>query len=213
MVARIRCSKGEGYLETQQDDVWQYIESDHRKWPTDENITPLYLTKRFVPGETSLIVHAEDADNFLDFLNRHILSLDCVAGVHIFNLIKPVFFPIPTGTCIDLKRFTVTINAVPARLNATYETICRIKPMRYFVVAYIAYTFQEHGSDIVVSLLAKSLSAAKQGVHEHIEPLEGVLDTNIVRVMRTKRLYSSKDEGKLRGTLYKSDEPLSLEMF
>ena len=149
----------------------------------------------------------------MNFLNEHVLPLECVMGVYIFNLMKPMFFPIPSGTCLDLKRFTVNINTVPARLNEIYQGICRIEPTKYFVVAYIAYTFQEHGSDIVVSLLAESLSAAKQGVREHIDTLEGVLDTNIVRVTRTRRLYSSKNEGKLKGTPYKPDPPINLEMF
>ncbi len=213
MVARINCDKKEGYVEANQDEVWQYIRSNYRKWKSSENIMLLYLTKRFVPGETSLIVNAKDADTFLNFLGQHILPLECVSGAHIFNLMKPLFFRIPTGTCLDLKRFTLTINVLPSHYKEVYHAICRIKPTKYFVVGYIAYAFQEHGNDIVVSVLAKGLSAAKKGCQEHIEALEGVLNTEIVRITRTKRLYSGADAKKFKGTPYVPDEEIGIEIF
>jgi hypothetical protein len=213
MVARIKCGKTEGYVEAKHDDVWQYIKSNYRQWKGEENITLMYLTKRFVPGETSLIVNTKDADTFLDFLSQHVLPLECIEGAYIFNLMKPTFFPIPTGTCLDLKRFTVTINAIPSQYNEIYDIIRGIKPTKFFVVGYIAYTFQEHGSDIMVSVLAKGLPAAKKGVLEHIEQIDGVLDTNIVWITKTKKLYSGSEAEKFKGTPYVSDEALGLEVF
>ncbi len=213
MIARIRCDKREGYVEARFDEVWQYIKDNYRKWRSVDNLMLLYLTKRFVAGETSLIAEAKDADTFLNFLSQHILPLECVSGVHIFNLMKPRFLQIPRGTCLDLKRFTVTITANPEQYQEIHDAVCRIKPSKYFVVGYIAYSFQEHGSDMVVSVLAKGLSAAKKGVLEHIESLEGVLDTDLVRITRTKRLYSLAETKKYKGIPHLSHEAMGIEMF
>jgi hypothetical protein len=213
MIARIRCDKKEGYVEAKQDEVWQYIRSNYKKWRSEENIALLYLTKRFVPGETSLIVNANDADVFLNFLNQHIFPLECVIGAHIFNLTRYKFFPIPTGSCLDLKRFTVTINAVPKHYKEIYNEICKIEPTKHFVVNYIAYSFHEHGSDIIVSILAKGSHDAKEGVRKHIEPLEGIVNTDIMWISKTKKLCPDSQEKKLKGLQYMPDEPLGMEMF
>ncbi|UCE75279.1 MAG: hypothetical protein JSV56_06155 [Methanomassiliicoccales archaeon] len=213
MIARIKCDKKEGYVEAKDDDVWQYIKGHYRQWRDDENLTLLYLTKRFVPGETSLIVNARNAEMFLHFLNHHILPLDYVTGVYIFNLMKPTFFSIPRGTCLDLKRFTVTIDANPSKYKEIYEAVCMIKPTKFFVVSYIAYTFQEPGSDMVLSVLAQGPSAVKQGVRKYIDSLDGVNNTDIVWVPKTRKLYSGAEAEKFKGTHYLSDESLSMEMF
>jgi hypothetical protein len=126
---------------------------------------------------------------------------------------KSKFFHIPTGTCADLKRFTVTINAQPREYNTIYNAISKIKPEKYFVIGYIAYTFEEHGNDIVVSVLAKSKSEAKKGINEHIESLEGVLNTKIIRITNTKKLFKTADLDKIKSALSIDDDSLGLEMF
>jgi hypothetical protein len=213
MIARIKCGKYEGYVDAEHDDVWQHIKTNYRNWKKDQALSLLYLTKRFVPGETSLIVKAENADAFMDFLNQHILPLECVSGSHIFNLMKPTFLHIPKGTCLDLKRFTVTINADPVHYQEIYDSICKIEPTKYFVVNYVAFTFQDHGDDILVSVLAKGLSAAKKGVLDHIESQEGVLNTNITRITKTRKLYSYSDLLKFHGKPFEAEDALSMDMF
>jgi hypothetical protein len=212
MIARIM-SKNEGYTDSEHDEVWQHVKGNYKKWREDGNITLLYLTKRFVPGETSLIVDASEANYFLKFLEDNILPLNSISGAYIFNLMKSRFFPIPKGTCADLKRFTVTINTEPKRYAEIYKTIASIKPQKNFVIGYLAFTFQEPGSDIVVSILAKNHSEAKSGVKEHMESLKGVLDTNITRITKTKRLYPSSYHKKISGISASEDESLSLDMF
>jgi hypothetical protein len=213
MIARIKCQKREGYVEAKFDDVWQYIKDNYRKWRDIDDIMLLYLTKRFVAGETSLIVDSKDADVFHNFLKTHILPLECVSGVHMFNLMKPRFFEIPRGTCLDLNRFTVTISAAPGSYANVYESVSGIKPTKSLVVSYIAYTFSDHGSDIVVSVLAKGLSSAKKGVLEHIDALNGVHDTDIVRITRTKKLYREEKAKEFKGIPHVSDEVMGIEMF
>ncbi|UCG70678.1 MAG: hypothetical protein JSV09_06590 [Thermoplasmata archaeon] len=212
MIARIT-SKKEGYLDTDHDEVWQHVKKNYKEWRGNENPTLLYLTKRFAPGETSLIVDAPNAENFLEFLQDNILHLNTISRAYIFNLMKSAFFPIPKGTCSDLKRFTVTINAEPKKYMEIYNAISRIKPEKYFVVGYIAYTFQEPGSDIVVSILAKGISEAKAGVKKHIESLDGVLDTRITRITKTRRLYPSSYAKETSRMPSLEDESLVLDMF
>jgi hypothetical protein len=212
MIARIM-SKKEGYMDSEHDEVWQHVKSNHKDWRKNRNLTLLYMTKRFVPGETSLIADTEDAKVFLDFLESNILHLDTVSGAHIFNLMKSTFFPIPSGTCMDLKRFTVNINAEPSQYMEIYNAISKLKPEKNFVIGYIAYTFQEPGKDIVVSILAKNSSEAKAGVKKHIESLEGVLDTRITRITKTKRLYPSSYHKRITGLPSQEDETLGLDKF
>jgi hypothetical protein len=212
MVARITC-ENEGYLDTNHDEVWQQVKNNHKGWRGNEDVTLMYLTKRFIPGETSLIADVADANSFLGFLEDNILTLDSVSGAYIFNLMKSTFFPIPKGTCLDLKRFTVTINAEPKNCKDIYDTISKIPPKKYFLIGYLAYTFQEHGSDIMVSILAKGTSDAKSGVKEHIETIKGVKNTEIIRITRTKRLYSPSRANRLKGGSDVLDETPGLESF
>ncbi|UCE37313.1 MAG: hypothetical protein JSW00_17855 [Thermoplasmata archaeon] len=206
LIARIKCGKTQGYVEAKDDEVWQYICSNYRDWMNDKNITLLYLSKRFILGENSLIADVTDADYFLAFLKKHLFPLECVNSVHIFNLMKPTFFPVPQGMCLDLKRFTVTINARPANYKDIYDAICKIKPTNNFVVHYVAYIFSDHGSDIVTSVLANGLSSAKKGVQEHIDILDGVYETDIVWITKTKELLSTMETKKLKEPTYTKDE-------
>jgi hypothetical protein len=212
MVARITC-ENKGYLDTTHDEVWQQVKNNHKSWRGNEDVTLMYLTKRFIPGETSLIADVKDANSYLGFLEEHILSLNSVSGAYIFNLMKSTFFPIPKGTCLDLKRFTVTINTDPRNCKGIYDAICKIPPQKYFAIGYIAYTFQEQGNDIMVSILAKNTSEAKAGVSEHIESLDGVKRTEIVRITKTRRLCSQSQANKLKGVPSALDEAPGLESF
>ncbi len=212
MIARIM-SKKEGYTDSEHDEVWQHVMNNYKDWRKNDKLTLLYLTKRFVPGETSLIVDCEDANDFMGFLENNILNLESISGAYLFNLMKSKFFPIPTGTCMDLKRFTVTINAEPKNYERIYHAISKIDPDNNFVVGYIAYTYQEPGSDIVVSILAKNSAEAKAGVKRNIESLEGILDTKITRITKTKRLYPSSYSKKNVGLPSPEDGSMGLEVF
>ncbi len=209
MVARIKCGNKQGYIEAKDDEVWQHICTNYRKWTGDKNIALLYLSKRFVLGENSLIADVRDADYFLSFLKKHLFPLECVNSVQLFNLMKPIFFLVPQGMCLDLKRFTVTISARPSNCRDIYEAICDIKPTKDFVVHYVAYTFSDHGCDIVTSVLAKGLSSVKKGVRRQIDVMDGVHNTQCVWITKTKELLWALEAKKLNESTNIKDEFLA----
>lgn len=172
--------------------VWDYIVRNHLKWRTPD-LKLLYMTRRHMQEDTSLIVDAKDPDVLADFLTTHIASLKSVRGIWVLTLSKMRFFKVPLEHHGDFFRFTVTIDAMPDHIEHIYETISALKPGRDIMVNYIAHTFQSFYSSLMVSVLARSRNHIESFVEEFITPLEGVVDTETTGILRTMRLVSSEE--------------------
>ena len=172
--------------------IWDFIAKNHEKMRT-EDVRLLYMTRRHLQDDTSLIVDAKDADALSDFINKHLAHLKYVRGVRVINMAKMRFFRVPLEHPGEFFRFTITIDALPGHLQKIYDTIAALKPGRDIVVNYIAQTFQSFDASIMVSVLARSKNHMDVFVDECVRTLPGVVDAEITHISKTMRLVSPSE--------------------
>lgn len=151
------------------------------------------MTERHTQEDTSLILDVKDPDALTDFLIKHVATLKHVRGIWVINMAKMKFFRIPLDRPRDFSRYTVTIDATPKKLDSIYEEISGFKPGRDVMINYIAHTFQSFNASIMVSVLARSRNHMESFVEELIDPLDGVLGTEITYISKTKRLVTPEE--------------------
>ena len=191
-IVRIQVHKG-------MDHVYEHIVTNHEKLKTSK-VTPLFVTKRFSRGETSLFVEANDPDVLSDFIHNDLSKIEGVQDIHFVTLMKPQFFPVPPGTP-DLNRFAVTIACTPPHCKEIYEAIAKFKPTKEQVITYVAFTYLETGQDISLSVLSSDIRSLETFVEEHISNIKGVLNTSLKEITKTRQLASLVDLKKVVGPL------------
>ena len=174
------------------DRVWDYVVENHEEWHTDD-VKPLYMTRRYLEEDTSLIVDAKDADVLAEFLMDKIAPIENVRGIWVINMARMKLFITPKEHHHDLSRFTVTIDAMPQHADEIYETVSALKPGRDVVIVYVAHTFQSLTASLMVSALARSADHMNAFVDDYIKPLEGVVETETTYISKTLRLATPKE--------------------
>ncbi len=169
------------------DHVWDYVMKNHASWHTSD-VNVLYMTRRHIQEDTSLIVDVTSPDALADFLTKHIAPLKYVRGIWVLNMAKMRFFVMPPDRPRDFSRFTVTIDALPQHMNKVYDTISAFEPGRDIIINYIAQTFESFNASILVSVLARSRGHMEAFVETHLKPLDGVMDYEITGISKTTRL-------------------------
>lgn len=173
------------------DEVWDRVVKEHAKWRS-RRVKPLFLTHRDLQEDTSLIVKASDPDALADFLATHISSIPNLRGIWVLNMANIRVFRLPEDRPRALRRFTVTIDALPKHVRDIYEHISSLGPSDEIIITYIAQTFQSFHASIMVSVLAKSRNHMETFVRDYIKPLQGVEDTEITYISKTLRLVSAE---------------------
>ncbi len=191
-IIRIQVRKGK-------DSVYEHIVMNHERLKTPV-VTPLFVTKRYSRGETSLFVEADDPNVLSDLILEELADIEGVHDIHVVPLIKPQFFPIPPGTP-ELNRFAVTLSCRPPHCKDIYETITKMKPTQDHVLTYVAYTFIEKGPDISMSILAKDMRSLEGFMEGRISNLKGVVNTSLKEVTKTKQLATLVDLKKVLSPL------------
>jgi len=171
------------------DEVWDRVVKDHAKWRS-RHVRPLFLTHRDMQEDTSLIVKADDPDSLADFIATHIASIPNLRGIWVLNMANIKVFRLPKDRPRDLRRFTVTIDALPRNVHNVYERISNLRPSDEIIITYIAQTFQSFNAAIMVSVLARSRNHMEAFVREYISPIQGVDGTEITYISKTLRLVS-----------------------
>ena len=171
------------------DEVWDSVVKNHAKWRS-RHVRPLFLTHRDMQEDTSLIVKADSPDALANFVATHLASIPSLRGIWILNMANIRIFRLPKNRPRDLRRFTVTIDALPKHVRDVYERISGLKPSDEIIITYIAQTYQSFNSSIMVSVLARSRNHMEAFVREYVRPLQGVVDTEITYISKTLRLVS-----------------------
>ena len=151
------------------------------------------MTRRHPQDDTSLIVDASDSDALTDFVLKHIATAKDARGVWIMIMAKMRFFQLPADRPRDLSRFTVTIDAHPAKLETIYNEISSLEPCRDVMVNYIAHTFQSFKGSIMISVLARGMERMETFVDDCIRPIDGVLGVEITHISKSVRLVSPEE--------------------
>ncbi len=188
----VRDSDGRVVTHVNPDYIWDYVTKNHGSWRS-KDVRLLYMTRRHLQDDTSMIIDSTDPDALTDFLLKHIATAKHVRGIWIMNMSKMRFFQLPADRPRDFARFTITIDALPSHLERIYDEISSFEPGRDIMVNYIAHTFQSFYSSLMVSVLARSRNHMESFVEEFITPLEGVVDTETTGIMRTMRLVSAEE--------------------
>jgi hypothetical protein len=180
------------------DYIWDYVTKNHSSW-RNKDVRILYMTRRHIPSDTSLIVDSSDPDVLSDFILKHIATARHVRGIWIMNMAKMRFFQLPADRPRDFSRFTVTIDAKPSYLEKIYEEISSFEPGRDIMVNYIAHTFQSFTGSIMISVLAKGKGHMDTFVEDCIKSIDGVLNAEITHISKSIRLVSSEEWGESVG--------------
>jgi len=174
------------------DYVWDYVRKNHSAWSSKE-VKLLYMTRRHLQEDTSLIVDSTDADALADFLLKHIATIRYVRGIWAINMAKMRFFILPVEQAQDFLRFTITINAKPDHLQRIYDEVSSFEPGRDVMVNYIAQSFQSFNESIIASALARGRKQVDSFVHECIKPIDGVLGVEVTQISKSIRLVTQDE--------------------
>lgn len=174
------------------DHVWDCVAKHHQSWRASD-VRILYMTRRHLQEDTSLIVDTKDIDSLADFLIKHIATLKYVRGIWVINMAKMRFFKIHMERPGEFSRFTVTINALPQKLDHVYNAISSLEPGRDIMINYITHTFESFRESIMVSVLARSLNHMDAFVRDCVKPIEGVVHTEITSISKTIRLVTPEE--------------------
>lgn len=172
--------------------VWNIVIKHHKEWRS-EDVKILYMTKRDLQEDTSLIIEAKDPDVLADFLLKHIAPIKYVRGIWVIHLSKMRFFKVPLEQRAGFYRFTLKLDVLPQHLNTVYEALSAMKPGRDIMINYIAHSFQSLWADIILSVLARSRNHIETFVEECILTMEGVMDAEITHISKTMRLVSDEE--------------------
>jgi hypothetical protein len=183
-IIRIQVHKGK-------DDVYEFIVTNHEELKTSV-VTPLFVTKRFSKGETSLFVEATDQTALANFILEKLADINGADNVHVIPLMRPQFFPVPPGTP-DLSRFSVNISCIAPHYEDIHTAISGLKPTKDHVITYVAFTFMERGPDISMSVLARDMRSLEGWIEANISSLDGVVNTSLKEVTKTKQLATLVD--------------------
>lgn len=173
-------------------DVWDYVVNNHTKWRS-KHVKPLFITHRDMQEDTSLIVRADDSDALADFVETRISQIPNLRGVWILNMAKIRIVRLPEHRPRDLRRFTVTIDALPKYVNGIYERISGLKPSDEVIITYITQTYQSFRASIMVSVLARSANHIEAFTNDYIRSLPGVEGAEITFISKTLRLVSPEE--------------------
>jgi hypothetical protein len=174
------------------DHIWDYVQKNHGSWRT-KDVKLLYMTRRHLQEDTSLIVHVSDPDALTDFLLKHIATASYVRGIWVINMAKMRFFKLPPDRPRDFSRFTVTVDAKLDHLEDIYNEISSYEPGRDIMVNYIAHTFQSFHGSIMASVLARGREHMDAFVEDCVMSIEGVLNAEQTYISKSLRLVSPED--------------------
>ncbi len=183
----VRDSTGRHVTHPDPNHIWDFITKNHEKM-RNEDVRLIYMTRRHLQDDTSLIVEVKDPDSLADFLTKHVAHLKYVRGIRVINMAKMRFFRVPLDQPRDFFRFTVTIDATPESVEKVYGTIAGLRPGRDIVVNYIAQTFQSYDASVMVSVLARSRDHMEVFVEDCVRTVPGVVDAEITQISKTMRL-------------------------
>lgn len=149
----------------------------------------LYLSKRARHEDASLFVHTADPNILGDFISNHLGKIEDLASIHVINMLKPVFFPLPkdTGT---MKRFSVTLWVLPKHLGNVYETLAKRDLPDGLLMTYLAFTFRLAGDCIQFSLLEAKEETLNVYLTEVVNRMPGVQNTTVNLIEETVPLVS-----------------------
>jgi hypothetical protein len=174
------------------DYVWDHVLKNHGAWRSKE-VKILYMTRRHLQEDTSLIVDSTDADTLADFLLKHIATIRYVRGIWVINMAKMRFFILPIEQARDFLRFTITVNAKPDHLQRIYDEVSSFEPGRDVMINYIAQSFQSFSESIMVSALARGRKHVDAFVNECLRPIDGVLGVEVTQISKSIRLVSQDE--------------------
>ncbi len=169
-----------------EDRIWDFICANYQNWENND-VVPLYLTKRGIYGDVSLVVWSKSADNFTDFLINNIMCDDYIKDITVINLMEPRFFSIPKNLSQNMKRFTINLDVVPRESANVFDYISDIKTPSNIYVTYIAYTYNQNGS-MLISLLTGDRTFVEDFVGKYLDRKKGVIRTKIIPIIKSKNL-------------------------
>ena len=175
--------------------LWDYIMENREVLEKKFNdcVQIMYITKRSRYKDTNIFLHAQNPDCFGDFIAKVIATIPGVNALWLFNLYNVRFFRCKEELFEDKKRYIVTINAYPAKLEQIYHNLTKLKPTPGTHPVYLAYTFHLYGDSILFSFLAEDETIANRFVAKKIKTLPGVLNTNVNALVRQERITSPQE--------------------
>jgi DNA-binding Lrp family transcriptional regulator len=172
--------------------VWRRIVRNRKKWQ-ENDARIVFLTHRSLQEDISLIFDAKNLDAIGDYVYEHVAPMKEVANIKIIPLINPRFFKPPKDTPRGMKRFTISIDVDPHRLDQVYNYLSNFKPTKGIVPVYLASTLTGFGRDLIFSVLCRGETTAKNFVRDYINSYKGITDSKTTHISQTKRLVTSDE--------------------
>lgn len=177
--------------ERDEDHLWDYI-IDNFEGMTRRDVVPLYVTKRDVQGETSLIVDATDLSALSDFIMTHLAEDETIVNIRVVNMMQPLFFPAPTNAR-ELQRFTVNVCCRPKQCKEIYKEVSRIRTTDDIAITYISFNFMDCGNSLTLSVLSRDEDALETFLDQQVDSIQGAQTIDYVRIIKTRKLASLRE--------------------
>ncbi|MBI4677218.1 MAG: hypothetical protein HY748_06510 [Elusimicrobia bacterium] len=169
-----------------------------------ENGRLLYMSRRHLHNEASLVVHVVTPDALAEFVSGPLARLKDITGVWLIQLFMPKFLTVPKGA-EHLPRYAVTVKVFPSALAQVYGKIASGDWPEGVALGYVAYTFHLLGDCLQFSVFARDEAVLSGHLRDKVRRIPGVLNLTMGRIVETQSLLSPAEWQRFTEEHAKSD--------
>jgi DNA-binding Lrp family transcriptional regulator len=161
--------------------------SELKDWPLLKKVKMLYLDRCYTHSDINMMFDVKDFTQLPRLFTEFLLGMDGVWDLQIIQLFSPNFFKIPKY--VDLEswgRFTVTLDVKSPQTEDVFKYLREIAATDEAAITFLAYTFYSYQSDIIFTMLAPNIESASKFVDEKIRNIDGVIDSVIWEIEKSK---------------------------
>jgi DNA-binding Lrp family transcriptional regulator len=177
-------------VEAGKEDLFDRIFQDYKSlkdWPLLKDVRLLYLDRCFTHSDINMMFDVKNFEQLPRIFTEFILKMDGVWDVQIIQLFSPSFFRIPKYVDLDKwGRFTVTLDVKSHKTESVYKYLRDFAATDEAAISFMAYTFYSYQNDIIFTLLAPDIKSAGKFVDEKIRTIDGVIDSVIWEIEKSK---------------------------
>lgn len=164
--------------------IWDFVEQKITQGSA-QSITPLYATQTEGMMDVGIIFEVKHPDDVAHFLTEEIVKCPEVHHTKTISLMKPVFFPIPKRKPKNVQRYLIRVYMHPSKYKEMYDNLINYPYSSKLFPIYISYSLGDE--DLIMSIAADSKDTATRFLEEQIRTFDGVDQSALYPVFKTKR--------------------------
>jgi DNA-binding Lrp family transcriptional regulator len=184
-------------VEAGKEDLFERLHDKYfelKDWPLFKQVKLLYIDRCYTHSDINMMFDVTDFTAIPRVFTEFLMGMDGLWDMQIIQLFSPKFFKLPKY--VDLEkwgRFTVTIDVKSDKTETAFKLLRDLAASDEAAISFLAYTFYSYDNDIILTLLAPDIKSAGKFVDEKIRTIDGVIDTVMWEIEKSKFAIDHKD--------------------